>query len=97
MVSFNVNILEVFRMRLWLFSVVLILAGCDNQSWSVAPNYSLFETSGGVVYLINQSTGELKQIAPTPVAILHAGEVFKDGDGPFYKYLGDGGVERIDE
>lgn len=83
-------------MRWWLFLAVLVLAGCDNQTLSVAPNFLLFETSEGVVYLINHSTGELKVISPRQVVVISAGEIFKDDD-QFFKYLGDGKVEKIDE
>ena len=84
-------------MRFWIFLVILILAGCDNNTFSTSPNFSLFETSAGVVYLVNQSTGDLKVIFSKHTVIVQAGEVFKDGEGQFFKYLGDGKVEQVEE
>ncbi len=84
-------------MRLWILLLALILVGCDNNTYSASPNFSLFETSAGVVYLIDQSTGELKVISPNQPVIINAGEVFKDDNDEFFKYLGDGKVKQVDE
>ncbi|SFM71150.1 hypothetical protein [Marinobacter zhejiangensis] len=83
-------------MRRSLLLTALILAGCDNTTISAAPNYALFETSEGVVYLINQNTGELKVISPARAVVLNHGDVFKDGAGELFRYLGDGNVEPVD-
>ena len=84
-------------MRSWIFLAAIVLTGCDNYTLSAAPNFSLFETSAGVVYLVNQNTGELKVISPKQVVTIKAGDVFKDDEGLFFKYLGDGQVEKVDE
>lgn len=84
-------------MRLWILLVALVLTGCDNHTVSVAPNFSLFETSAGVVYLINHNSGELEGISLKQTAVINSGEVFKDDEGQFFKYLGDGKVEKVDE
>ncbi|WP_150911713.1 hypothetical protein [Marinobacter halotolerans] len=84
-------------MRLWILLATVILTGCDNNTFSAAPDFSLFETSAGVVYLIDQNTGELEVIPPKHVVVINAGEVFKDDEGQFFKYRGDGQVEKVDE
>ena len=84
-------------MRLWILLAALVLTGCDNHTFSAAPNFSLFETSAGVVYLLNQNTGELKEVSPKQVVVINAGEIFKDDEGQFFRYLGDGQVEKVDE
>lgn len=83
-------------MRLWILLAALVLTGCDNTTFSASSNFSLFETSAGVVYLLNQSTGELKVISPKQ-AVINAGEVFRDDEGQFFKYLGNGEVEKVEE
>ncbi|GEM_PF-3562212 len=50
-------------MRFWIVLAVLALTGCDNTTISASPNFSLFETSEGVVYLLNQNTGELTVVS----------------------------------
>ena len=83
-------------MRFWILLAALLLAGCDNTTVSASSNFSLFETSAGVVYLLDQSTGELKVIT-SKQAVINSGEVFRDGEGQFFKYLGNGEVEKVDE
>lgn len=83
-------------MKLLFLLAAIVLTGCENTTSSASPNFSLFETSTGVVYLLNQNTGELKVISPKQV-VVNAGEVFSDDEGQFFKYLGDGQVERVDE
>ncbi|MBW0145896.1 hypothetical protein [Marinobacter arenosus] len=84
-------------MRLWLLLAVVVFTGCDNTTLTAAPNFSLFETSAGVVYLINQNTGELKVIPTKHVVVINAGDIFEDDEGHFFQYIGDGQVERVDE
>lgn len=84
-------------MRLWIFLAVLVLVGCDNNTLSVSANFSLFETSSGVVYLVNHASGELKVISSKQTVIVNAGEVFMDGEGQFFKYMGAGQIEQVDE
>jgi hypothetical protein len=84
-------------MRLWILLAAMVLTGCDNYTFSAAPSFSLFETSASVVYLINQSTGELKVISPKQAVIINAGDVFNDDKGRLFKYLGNGQVEKVDE
>ena len=74
-------------MKFWIFLGALFLAGCDNTTISDSPNFSLFETSAGVVYLLDQSTGELKVIS-SKQTVINSGEVFRDDEGHFFKYLG---------
>lgn len=83
-------------MRLCILLAALVITGCDNNTFSSSPNFSLFETSAGVVYLLNQSTGELKEISRSQAVVIRTGDVFKDDQGQFFKYLGDGQVEKVD-
>ena len=83
-------------MRLWILLTALVLTGCDNITISASPNFSLFETSAGVVYLLNQNTGELKVVSRKQT-VINSGEVFRDDEGQFFKYLGNGEVEQVDE
>lgn len=78
-------------------AVGLLLAGCENSSYSTAPTFALFETSAGVVYRINQRTGELEVVTPEPCVAIHSGEVLHDPEGRLFRYLGNGRVEPIDK
>ncbi|MDI9243856.1 hypothetical protein [Marinobacter sp. CHS3-4] len=83
-------------MRLLILLTALVLAGCDNTTLSATPNFSLFETSAGVLYLLNQNTGELKVISSRQT-VINTGEVFRDDEGRFFEYLGNGRIQRVDE
>lgn len=83
------------QLRPWILLTALVLTGCDNTTMSAAPNFSLFETSAGVVYLLNQNTGELRVISSKP-AVISSGEVFSDDEGQLFRYLGNGEVEKAD-
>jgi hypothetical protein len=83
-------------MRFWILLTAFVLTGCDNTTISASPNFSLFETSAGVVYLLNQNTGKLKVIS-SKQTVINSGEVFRDDEGRFFKYLGNGEVEKVDE
>lgn len=83
------------QLRPWILLTALVLTGCDNTTMSAAPNFSLFETSAGVVYLLNQNTGELRVISSKPAVII-SGEVFRDDEGQLFRYLGNGEVEKAD-
>ncbi|MCM0611329.1 hypothetical protein KFJ24_02425 [Marinobacter sediminum] len=83
-------------MKVWIILMVLAISGCDNNTYSASPGFSLFETSSGVVYLINQSTGELEVISSKKTLVLSAGQIFRDSKGNFFKYLGDGETEKIE-
>lgn len=80
-------------MRPWILLTFLVLTGCDNTTLPAAPGFSLFETSAGVVYLVNQTNGDLKVISSKHTVILNNGDVFEDGDGKIFTYLGDGKIE----
>jgi hypothetical protein len=90
----GVNPLGKPYMRFWILLTSLILTGCDNTTVSAAPNFSLFETSAGVVYLLNQNTGELKVISSEPT-VINTGDVFRDDEGQLFRYLGNGEVHRL--
>lgn len=83
------------QLRPWILLTALALTGCDNTTMSAAPNFSLFETSAGVVYLLNQNTGELRVIS-SKQTIISSGEVFRDDEGQLFRYLGNGEVEKAD-
>jgi hypothetical protein len=83
-------------MRFWTLLTVLVLTGCDNATISASPTFSLFETSTGLVYLLNQDTGELKVVS-SKQTVINSGEVFRDDAGQFFKYLGNGEVDKVDE
>lgn len=83
------------QLRPWILLTALVLTGCDNTTMSAAPNFSLFETSEGVVYLLNQNTGELRVIS-SKQTIISSGEVFRDDEGQLFRYLGNGEVEKAD-
>lgn len=93
---FRVNLLGDYCMRFAILMTALILTGCDNTTISESPNFSLFETSAGVVYLLNQNTGELKVISSRQ-AVINSGEVFRDDEGQAFRYLGNGKVEKVDQ
>ncbi|MGM0564289.1 MAG: hypothetical protein ACQES2_08160 [Pseudomonadota bacterium] len=73
--------------------MAITLSACDNNTFSDSSIYSLFETSEGVVYLINESTGDLETVSPKKTTTLHKGEAFMDNEGKVFKYLGDGKVK----
>lgn len=83
-------------MRLCIIFASLVLVACDNKLPSSMQNHSLFETSEGVVYLLNQTSGDLEVVSPKQTVIVRKGEVFSDGEGRFFRHLGDGITENVD-
>lgn len=84
-------------MRWWMVVIVCVwLAGCENRTYSTPPQFALFETSNGVVYLVNQSTGELEVVSRKRLVMLGTGEIFRDDQGQYFEYLGDGALKPVD-
>lgn len=84
-------------MRWWMLVVLGVwLAGCENRTYSTSPQFALFETSNGVVYLVNQSTGELEVVSRKRLVMLGTGEIFRDDQGQYFEYLGEGVLQPVD-
>ena len=83
-------------MKLWIPVFALALVACDNNTFSTSPQYSLFETSAGVVYRVDQTSGELEVVSSNQQVVVHTGDTLQDAEGRLFRYLGGGEFEQID-
>lgn len=76
--------------------VVLALTACDLSKELNAGKFAIFETSKGVVYRLNTSTGETEIIySPEGWPTLKAQTLYRGEDDKTYEYLGGGRLKEL--
>jgi hypothetical protein len=79
-----------------LLVITISIFGCNNSSDNRNVRFSLFETSKGIVYLLNLTSGETKIIYPNksaPKLVLK--NIYESEDGKRYQYQGDGKLKEL--
>lgn len=74
-----------------LLFVTITLFGCDTSYKNRYEKFSLFETSKGTLYLLDNTSGETKIINSTELSQkLLTNSIYETDDGKTYKYMGGG-------
>lgn len=78
------------------FFVAAILSGCDFSGSLSTGKYALFETSKGVVYRLNTTSGETEVIfSPEGWPKLKSKVLYEGENNKTYEYLGGGQLKEL--